>query len=121
MADKVLALVHRDGHVAAMSNGDSEPVEAKLRGLHDLMRRAGIQGWRLRELDLAEAIRAHVTGLHCQTCAVVLPCGCSIARTLARQCPHGSADRLHRLAHLTGYCSNDNPQHRGPPLEEAGA
>jgi len=112
--ETVLALVHRDGHVGTMSTaGRTDDI---VRAQHDLLRRIGIQGWGIKRLNLETAVTAHLAGFNCPVCHLVLPCGCSMERVSASQCPHGSADRIHRLAHDTGYCSNDNPAHVGPPL-----
>jgi hypothetical protein len=107
-------MIHRDGHAGAIANGGV--TDTFVRNQHDLLRRVGIQGWALRRLSLEDAVTAYLDGLNCPTCALVLPCGCSVQRVLAGQCPHGSAGRVHRIAHEIGYCSNEHPGHQGPPL-----
>jgi hypothetical protein len=116
VSDLLLAMVHTDGHVGAVTGGNKTETEEKIRSLHDLLRRAGVQGWGLQRLTVAAATRGYACGQTCSVCAIVLRCGCSLPRVLCRQCPHDSAERIHRLAHQTGYCSNDDPAHSWPPL-----
>jgi len=110
----VLSLIHDDGHVGMLANhGTLEPMIIQLHTLYAWM---GIEGWAVQCLPVEEAVYAHMQGQGCARCAVVFDCGCSWLRVAARQCGHGSAGRLHALAHVVGYCANDNPMHLGPPL-----
>jgi len=110
----VLSLVHADGHVAALAN--EGVVEATVVQLHLLYSLLGVPGWATQCLPVEEAVNAHVRGMNCRVCALVFDCGCSWQRVLHGQCPHGTAARVHALAHLVGYCANDRPGHWGPPL-----
>ena len=111
----VLSLVHDDGHVGGCANYGGM-VEAMVVQLGLLWAWLGVEGWRVELLPVTDAVNALVRGDNCPRCSIVFGCGCSWQRTLAAQCPHGTAARVHALAHVVGYCTNDHPRHEGPPL-----
>jgi hypothetical protein len=113
----VLATVYTDGHVGMTSSGPE--TDGNVEAMAKLLAAVGIPGWELKRIAIDDAVPAYLAGLDCPNCALVLPCGCSVMRVLADQCPHGQARRIHRIAHDLGYCSDGHPQHVGPPLDGA--
>ncbi len=112
----VLSMVHDDGHVGSLANRGT--LEATVTQLHTLYSWLGVKGWAVQYLPVDDATHAFMRGQGCRRCTVVFGCGCSWQRVAARQCQHDTPARLHALAHVVGYCTNDNPMHQGPPLPD---
>jgi hypothetical protein len=110
----LLALVHEDGHVGMIAAAAS--AESEVAGYARLLNALGITGWRAERLESRAAVRAHIAGSGCAGCEIVYPCGCRTEQVLAGGCPHGTRDKVHLLAHQTGFCTNTSPRHWGPPI-----